>query len=287
MVLAINKKIDEKIAGYIINLDHSVERYLYTAQCVRNVDIPFERVSAISGIALSNAKIKDVTDIQLYLRNFGYYPDCGTIGCFLSHIKAWETFLASKNEYALIFEDDINFDAEEMRNMVGDLLKVPKMWDVVNFAFQHHGHPLTIHNFNDNINAKKRLVVFTTETACAAAYIINRHAATQLLKHAFPITMPIDKYFSYAWNLKFKFCGIEPRLQHKFYGDSDIKKCREQICFVDDGSITKTSYVLQKSCKPFYKLHSYIVRFMYNIGVCLGYKYKRYNKKKRGNGKNN
>ena len=240
--------------AYIINLDRSKERYAYVKPNVDLLGIPVERISAVEGKALSDAEINVAVDMQTYREFLSHFPKKGTIGCSLSHIKAWKAFLESPFEYAVVFEDDVNFDPPKLRTVINDLTKNGKEWDISSFEISHSGTPLTIKTFQDG----QKLVVYLTEISHTGAYILNRDAAVKLLEKALPIKMPIDHYMTRGWEFGLKFTGIEnPRLVHQQYGTSEINQTNHLL-----GSDDNVFSVVKKCL---YKLQSYIIRFFYNL----------------------
>ena len=206
------------VGAYIITLDRSKERWAYVKPSVDKLGFPVERISAVDGKALAEDYVQTNTD-QIFYSTFDHVPTRGTIGCSLSHIKTWKAFLESIFEYALIFEDDVSFDPKALRGAIEQLVNAPEYWDVNTFSKWGTGTPLAIKSLQNN----QKLCVYFTKVLSAAAYLLNRKAACQLLEKALPLKMQVDFYFTRGWELDLKFTGIEnPLLVHQTYGDSDI-----------------------------------------------------------------
>jgi glycosyl transferase family 25 len=240
--------------AYIINLDRSRERYEYIKPNITKLDLDAVRISAVDGNLLSDAEIKANVDINSYKKYLGHLPKKGTIGCSLSHIKVWQTFLNSNLEYAVVFEDDISFNPTQLKAAITELPEHKNHWDIVAFEIYHGGTPLAIEELQDN----KKLAVYLTEISHTGAYMLNRHAAAELLKKALPIKMPIDHFYTRSWEFDLTFTGIEnPRLVHQTLGDSDI--ARSKNLFHSDISF------IDLAQKITYKAQSYIIRLLYNL----------------------
>ncbi len=249
---------NNKVGAYVINLERSKKRYEYVKNNIMALGISVERISAIDGNTFSQEQVNSTVDLQSYKQFLGHFPKLGTIGCSLSHIKSWQTFLDSNFEFAIIFEDDVSFDHEKLRIMIDELVENNKLWDINSFEISHNGTPLTIKSFSNN----QKLVVYLTEVTHAGAYIINRKAAQRLLEKALPIRMPIDHYFTRAWEFDIKFTAIEnPRLVYQTFGISEIAKTPK----------------LQEEKMPIftiikrglYKSQSYVIRFLYNLKIYI------------------
>ncbi len=246
--------------AYIINLDRSKERYEYVRKNVHALGFPVERISAIDGRTLSETEWKEKADLKTYKQFIRYWPKLGTIACSLSHIKVWETFLQSKFDYAVIFEDDISFDPERLRVTIDRLVEHSLLWDIVNFEIGHRGMPLPIKTFPD----KQKLVIYLADATHAGAYLINRGAARKLLAKALPIRLPIDHYFTRGWELDLKYRGIEnPRLVHQTFGDSEIGQTQPS---------TQEAPATSQIKRHLYKIQSSVIRFLYNLKDYLVFK---------------
>jgi GR25 family glycosyltransferase involved in LPS biosynthesis len=242
------------IIAYIINLDRSKERYEYVKPNVDRLGIPSERISAVEGQALSDKEINEIVDMQTYFDFLGHFPKKGTIGCSLSHIKAWKALLDSPFEYAVIFEDDVRFDPLKLHSVIAELIKIDQDWDITIFEVNHRGLPLMIKSLTDG----QKLVIYLAEVSHTGAYMLNRKAAKKLLEKSLPIKMPIDHYFTRAWEFGLKFTGIEnPRLVRQAYGTSEINKTHQLS--------QEQSNVFSWIRKRLYRVQSCTIRFIYNV----------------------
>jgi glycosyl transferase family 25 len=250
----------QKIASYIINLDRSAERLKTISPYIEGLDIPHHRVSAVDGKLLSEDEIAKLVDLKTYKNFMGKPPSKGTVGCSLSHIKAWKEFLHSKNEFAIFFEDDVSFEPEQLKDVLEQLVINNKDWDIVSFDISHRGMPMTV----KNLNGDKSLVVYLTEVAHAGAYMLNKKSAQKLLKKSMPIKMPIDHYFTRSWEFGLRFSGVEPRIVHQTYGDSEIGAIKDGY----EGYNDKANPIV----RAIYKLQSYSIRFFYNLNAYISAK---------------
>lgn len=260
-VSLMDKDEGEGVGAYIINLNRSKERYEYIKGYVKDLGLKLERIEAIDGSTLSVEEISEKVDLKSYKAFLGHLPKLGTIGCSLSHIKVWQTFLESNLEFAVIFEDDVSFDPNQVKTIIEDLIRNSKLWDVVILEIHHQGCPLTIKNLVNN----HHLAVYLVNVTHTGAYVINRKAAKNLLEKALPIKMPVDHYFTRAWELDIKFTGVEnPRIVYQTFGESEIAKTQ---------AISGEERNTLDSLKRFmYTLQSDVIRFLYNLKLYLSMK---------------
>ncbi len=258
-----HEPIKGKIQAYIINLDRSKERYAYIKNNVETLGYSITRFSAIDGNKLEQEILQQKVDLHKYNKFIGHYPRNGTIGCYLSHTAVWEEFLRSDAEFALILEDDVNFNSELLKQTIQEVIQMSNIWDIINFDIRHKGFPVAVRNLNNN----QKLVYYLFEVTNAGCYLLNRKAAQTMLAKAYPMQLPIDHFFTRAWEFKLKFAGIEePRLVQQQYGDSEINTSAK-IQTNDDTRLTT------KLFKIVYKIQSYIIRFFYNLILFIKMKY--------------
>jgi glycosyl transferase family 25 len=254
-----NEEMHKGVGTYIISLDRSVARYEKIKPLLAKLSLPVEKINAVDGSKLPFKEIERKVDIGSYINFMGKAPQRGTIGCSLSHIKTWETFLASDFEYALILEDDITFNPSLLLNSIQDLIKHSTMWDMVTFEIHHRGLPLMV-EYLPHIN--RELSVYLTSITHSGAYLINRETARKFLAKALPIKMPIDHYFTRSWELDVRILGIEPRIVHQTFGDSEINNTKRV------GEKSQNNNLEKINIQRFvFNVESAIMRFAYNIAL--------------------
>ena len=219
---------------YIINLDRAPERL----SCIMKQLNPYSEflVHRVSGV---DGKTENFSSISLdhhrMHRYFGQSLSAGTIGCYLSHVQAWEAIYHSKKPYALVLEDDVHFDPEVLLGIVKQLnilqttfytTKGEALWDICSFQLNHRGGALPVARLNDGY----QLSTYLTCVTGAGAYLLTHHAAKNLLRHAFPVVFPVDHYYTKSHRLALRFLGVEPRIATQRNGISFIEQIgREKL----------------------------------------------------------
>jgi glycosyl transferase family 25 len=168
---------------YLINLDRSPERLMLMQEQFARLEIPFERIPAVDG--------RGATADRHNWRHHAPLRD-GEVGCYLSHIKALEAFLASGAACGLILEDDTVLGDGLLRILA--VLQGRRDWDLVKLYATHVS----------GVWPRRGLVRVAFRHGASAAYVVNRHAATRLLAGLLPITVPYDHAFDRAWTHGFK-----------------------------------------------------------------------------------
>lgn len=203
---------------FYINLDRAPDRREGMEKKLADANLAYERIVAIDGQKLT-AKEKASADEAAYMRYHGKQLNPNEIGCYLSHIRALEAFLASDYEFGIILEDDVLISANITRALE-TLLAHKDDWDVVKLCTRHRGLPVKQKYFG----YPYRLVAYMGRCTGAGAYLVNRYAAQRYCEELLPMIVPYDHIFDRAWQFKFKFRGIEPYPIDLLYGKQSTIK---------------------------------------------------------------
>jgi glycosyl transferase family 25 len=241
---------DGSLHAYFINLDKSIDRRKQVIPQLNQLGYEFTRIPAVYGKQIpftQKAKFVDRAKYRLLMRS---EIGDGTIGCYLSHIKTWQTFLRSSHSYALIFEDDVVFSPVKLKLLIEGLKACNSDWDLVNIDVSRPGNPkvdkkLVGNNFS--------LIKFRTRVGNTSCYLISRETAIKLLKKALPIVMPVDHYLARFWETGIKLRGIVPKPIRQGFGESeiDMQGRRADVGFL---------YCLSSF---FFQLSTHIITFVY------------------------
>ena len=208
--------------AFLINLDRSKDRLEVTGKRLDELGMDWQRVAGVDGQQLQLSDYVGV-DRSGFLWQHGRYIEKGDIGCYLSHIKALQAFLASEAAFGLILEDDVDFP-DDFLSLVDHFLAACNQWDVLKISGRHHGLPVPL----ARLGRDHRLVAFLTRHTGAAAYFVNRFAAQRYIERLLPMRVPYDHVFDRAWHFGFRFRGVVPLpvTAHSF-GESTIKHARK------------------------------------------------------------
>ena len=188
---------------YVINLDRDVERMASIRANLEALGLPFERLSAVMGKDVP--EWEKLVDLPTYAwRNRLDIPRAGEVGCYLSHLKAMETFLRSDAPWCVVLEDDV----EVLPSCMTVLRSLTEKddWDLVKLFNFHSGMPVK----KRELVGGHRLVAHLTRTTSSAAYVVNRRAAETLLKSMRPISEQVDHALDRPWETGLRTRGIRP-----------------------------------------------------------------------------
>ena len=188
---------------YVINLDRDAERMASIRANLETLGLPFERLPAVVGKEVPDWE--KLVDLPAYAwRNRLDAPRAGEVGCYLSHLKAMETFLRTDAPWCVVLEDDVEVlpaCAEVLRS-----LAEKDDWDLVKLFNFHAGMPVT----KRALAGGHRLVAHLTRTTSSAAYVVNRRAAETLLQSMRPISEQVDHALDRPWETGLRTRGIRP-----------------------------------------------------------------------------
>lgn len=179
---------------FVINLDSSTERLAnMKAQC-EQLNLQFERVSAVRGSELSQQKKEQCYSLAENKKQYYKVLSDAEIGCSLSHISCWQKMVDDNLDFALILEDDAILEKSIIEYI--DAIKTFSIdsWDYIKLSHGSKIKPIQQSMSLDNgLTLNTCLKLPSTSTG----QFISFNGAQKLLKHAFPICRPIDTDLQY------------------------------------------------------------------------------------------
>jgi glycosyl transferase family 25 len=159
---------------FYINLERQTDRRLFVGEQFSALGLVGTRI-----VAVTPADIPAELVAQYCQPARGYWVTETELACSLSHRKAMEAFLASGDDYAAVFEDDVLLskslptflDAVEAATPAIDILRLETFLDPIRLV-DHNDPPIAGH-------AIRRALSFTGGTA---GYVVSRRAAQMLLE---------------------------------------------------------------------------------------------------------
>jgi glycosyl transferase, family 25 len=191
--------------AFVINMDRAIERWNQAAKAIESAGISYERLPAVDGRALK-LPIKEF-DASAYRLRHGRRPNLATIGCYISHLKAWQALLDSPHEYGIICEDDIQIDCQvPLRTLLQKAIDFRESWDILRLCGFHNSHPRCFAPLAEGYS----LAVNLTRLSGSAAYMLHRTAAEHLLERLVPMSLPLDHALDREWVYGLKAASIYP-----------------------------------------------------------------------------
>lgn len=196
-------KLWSRCAVFLINLDRSPERLALAHQSLAAARIPYERIPGFDASRedLSQCRI----DLKAFRKTHGRTePRKGEIGVYQSHLKALKSFIQSGREFGIILEDDASPEPY-FAHSISQLLTWKEAWDIVPLFHFHAGGAMVLRQTNES-----QLTLHLAHISSAAAYIVNRKAATNLLAHMETQRACVDHALFEKWTHGLRLRGISP-----------------------------------------------------------------------------
>lgn len=189
--------------AFVINLDPAIDRWSFIQNSFAQSRVVLCRVPAL------DAKLLTFPHRQFsehrYRRWHGRTTNPRELACYLSHLKAIESFLESDEPHAIIAEDDLtlrpDFDAvlEALLRHAGD-------WNIVRLTGLGPGHPQRV----ARLHGPYSLCVNLGRLKGAGAYLIDRPAALALLSRLLPMWLPYDHAIDREWRWGLRAAYVLP-----------------------------------------------------------------------------
>lgn len=183
------------VAILAINLDRSADRWQILAARAIELGLSISRVSAVDG-KLTPETLREATDDAAFRRHTGRLMLAGEYGCYRSHIKALNAFLTTKDDIALIIEDDVELSADLKDRVKAAFEAVPGA-DVIKF-FNHRVvgfRKTSTSSLGDDVGR-----AIHGPLGSSACYAVSRRGAALLIEHLSIMRYPWDAALERGWD---------------------------------------------------------------------------------------
>jgi len=191
------------IRAYVINLEGAAKRWSHVQKIFPEAGITFSRAPAVDGKTL---KLEPSIYSEPWYRFLhGRETNPREVGCYLSHLKALQSFLETDSELALICEDDISF-GPELVTVIAAVRALPRFWNLLRLSGLSEGCPLKVRQLSPH----QWLCINLGRTKGSGAYLIDRKAARALTTRLLPMKLPFDHALDREWCHHFIAASIIP-----------------------------------------------------------------------------
>lgn len=217
-----------EIPVFVVNLDRAPERLAHATAALAEQGLAFVRISAVDGSTLADGEISRVHDAARARAAYHVPMQRGEIACFLSHRRAWETFLGqSAAPYAVILEDDFEL-CGALAPVVAAVQKSPApSWDVIKLWGKQKRWVRSVVELTPEYELVRESVI----SKRTIGQFVSRRGAETLLARTLPIVRPIDVQLQYPWELGIDVFTIRPSILidvgEELFGLSTTKALRD------------------------------------------------------------
>ncbi len=198
----------------VISLPKSTERRARAAQKLGERQLPFEFIDAVDGRVDKHPYLQHYDEASFLVhRRRRAAP--GELGCYVSHLLAWERCIAL-NEPVVVLEDDFELTPD----FEGGVEYVGQFADRVSFV---RLEPLEKHTVLTSSKGSRFSLVKQLDVGmCMTGYVITPHGAKRLLEHARTIRAPIDLFLKYTFDHGELIHAVVPHGVYPTHADSVI-----------------------------------------------------------------
>jgi glycosyl transferase family 25 len=200
---------------YVINLARAGDRLASMQAVLGRLNLAFERIEAVDAAELTPDRVRtlvvprlgaaiaqlpfflrtDASGPMIYIPEHHRYLVAGEIACHVSHSRAITACIESAADGAMIFEDDVEIDAD-FPALLQAVSELPRGRRIVKFEGLARVREL---NLPVARAGGRDINLMLKPTTGAAAYYISREAAVHLLPRLFPIREPYDAFLRQYW----------------------------------------------------------------------------------------
>jgi GR25 family glycosyltransferase involved in LPS biosynthesis/glycosyltransferase involved in cell wall biosynthesis len=207
----------------IVNLERRSDRLVDIKLKLHNVGIHnYEVIKAVDG-----ATLEPTMYIKKLFENNDFNYRKGVIGCALSHLNLWEQLVNDKkNEFYVVFEDDITFVDNFKMKLDNILNGVCGSNNSIEFCLLGGG---SISKSNENIEDLYVLKRYVKTVDGLYGYIVTKSGAKKMIDYIShnKIKRAIDTIYTYAFDyihVVNQYLVFTPSLQLHNNTDTDIQK---------------------------------------------------------------
>ena len=181
---------------YVINLERSLDRKKSITEMARALRLDLTFVNGVDG-----RNVVDLTELgyrrHINRRKYGRLLSAGEVGCYASHLKVAETFLASGEDLCIVLEDDA-YIADEFLDFFTNISKQPNSIPddalLINIGKSSASSDI-FEVIETNPHTLKNLFGTYQFPTTARGLVWTRKGATKFLDEGHVISMPVDHYF--------------------------------------------------------------------------------------------
>ncbi len=191
---------------FVISLLNSDNRRANTTTKLTNKGIQFEFLDAIDGRTSHHPYLGNYNE-SAFLINRRRKAALGELGCYVSHLIAWEKCI-ELNEPVVVLEDDF----ELTDNFIDGLNFIANLTDEVPFIRLEPLESKMV--LNSHKGAFFSLVKQLNISMRATGYVVTPNGAKNLLQKGREIRCPIDLYLKYSFLHKQPMYALVPHIIH-------------------------------------------------------------------------
>ena len=196
-----------KIIIYVMNPDKNYERRIAIQELLKKTPFEFEFMSINDDIELTPRAIAKNHDSKRAIDTLGRDLTRGELASTFNHMLCFKKFLDSKNDIAIILEDDGDFVVDEFIYVIELLMKITNKNKLEVFLLT----PVISYLNKNSIGLNKDYkIVEVVQSLDSAGYIVNRKTAKKLLSVNSRAWFIMDDWVRYKRHAKVNIFSVIP-----------------------------------------------------------------------------
>ena len=197
--------VPQRIPVFVISLATAAERRGKISRHLSALGIAFRIVDGVDGRALPEARQRELlAPGQLY--------HAGVIGCYLSHLAAYQAVVDENFDVALVLEDDARLSPRVLGLLRAGCRATDFDYCFLDSDDHNDGGPV-FYDRDASSTLADGIVAYRLSAGPQTlhAYLISRAGAAKRLRYALPIEKPIDLYDHLPYPIVFRSV-VAPKL---------------------------------------------------------------------------
>ena len=202
---------------YVLSLPDDAHRRTRLEASLAPYQLSYRWIEGVDARSWTAQQMQNHLDQKQVEQNMWHEPIPGSIGCYLSHLKAYKALLDSDDEAAIILEDDAEITAEFATHL-SCLATAQAAIDIIFLCDRRPNRPAPVIGISD------KGLAFTFKRFAnigANGYVINRKAAALLWSDYQRFGLEIDTLLNRWWQTGLSVATTMPELvTHRDMGSS-------------------------------------------------------------------
>jgi glycosyl transferase, family 25 len=180
--------------AFILHLERAISRKANVEQLRARLPIESEIIAAVDGRELAQAELDRAYARRRFKPRYPFALTATEIGAFLSHRAAWRRIVDERLDFAFVFEDDAQIDAEQFMGLIEFVIAERAAWDYVLLPAKPIRKGAAV--------ARRGALALLRPDAPplrAIGQIVSRAAAERLLDRTSPFDRPVDTLLQMTW----------------------------------------------------------------------------------------
>jgi glycosyl transferase family 25 len=232
---------------FVISLKKAVERRKTVSRELKSQSIDFEFIDAIDG-RVKPYPLQDRFNEKKFIAHKGRKVELGELGCYASHMLAWEK-VSEIDEPSIVLEDDFFLFDEFVSG-----ISICERW-IQKHSFIRLEPWKTKLFYNVDCYEKYNLKRFLKIPQCTTGYMISPSCAKAFLNASKEIFLPVDVFIRCSYLHKQAIYGVTPSLLTAGSAiDSSIGGRKNKIKSLDIKLTKFINRLYSSFCSAFYNV---------------------------------